>query len=231
MMKDDMSDSELVMRLIFALETRISKMADNVLFDNDFFRISCGILRIIYRNLDPAGMPDICCIDAIDENIEICRKTFFAKIYGGEKNSFAIANQLPLFIVNMIVNGSAGALVGKDFAPMIRHNKSDVRACTFHTLWFVRDRLDNPGIIQGLLYNLAENLGFVSEAAGLLRGIVGDDERFYLAASKYEPATKWKDQFEYRINQIKEENLLPACVQLLIDFENQIAEMETHPPL
>lgn len=222
-----MDDSENIFRLIAKLENRINNSIEGKIYDEEFFKISCTILRIVYRNLDPAGRVMLEFIDTIDENIEDCRKEFIDKIGGGGNNSYSLANQLPLFIVNMISSESAGTLIGKDFAPMIKNPKSYVRACTFHTLWIIRDRLDNQGVIQGLLYNLAENLGYIDEAAGLLRGILGDDGRLFLAASKYDASTKRKEQFEYRIDQIRSKNLLPACMQSLISFENEIALLES----
>jgi len=219
------NNSEIIFKLITNLEERLEHINKKCFYDDDFMRISCAILKVVYRNLDERGRVNLECIENIDENIEICRKTFFDKICGGEESTYAIANQLPIFLVNMIVNEGVGAIAKDDFKPMIKHPKSGVRLCAFRTLWLVRDRLDNKGIIQGLLYNLDENLGYISEAAGLLRGIVGDDERFFEAAKKYERFVKRGEQYFQRISQIKDEKLLPACMQLLIDFENEISEL------
>lgn len=221
------NDTQIVFHLINILEEKIISLDGNVLYNEDFMRISCAILRIVYRNLYPAGIVDFTVNDAIDKNNGIYIKSFFQKINGREENSLAGANQLPFFITNMMVDRSVGILFGNDFASMIRHAKSDVRLCIFRTLWLVKDRLDNLEIIQGLLYNLAENRGYISEAAGLLRGILGDDERFFDIASKYEPAAIWKEQYENRIKQIEDNKLLPACMKLLMDFENEIAELES----
>jgi len=222
----ELTDADHILRLLLELDERLDKINDKIYYDDDLFRISCAVLKIIYRNLDPAGIVNLEYLDFIDQDIELGRKYFFKRIGGGEENPFAIANQLPLYIASLIIDSGAGILVGKDFASMIKNTRSDVRLCTFRTLWLVKDRLDNPGVIQGLLYNLAENLGFISEAAGLLRGIVGDDGRFFLAASKYEPPTIRKDQFEARINQIRNERLLSACMKLLADYEEEIVELE-----
>ena len=218
-------DTDLLFRLIGRLEASIRAMPAGARFDNDVFRIGCAILRVVYRNLDARGRVDLEFTRAVDKNIEICRKEFFGKVLGGEGEDFAIANQLPLFIVNLLIARGARGLERKGFSPMIRHPKSDVRACTFHTLWILRDRMNNPAVVRGLLYNLAENLGYISEAAGLLRGIVGDDEAFFRAADSFMPPIPRTLQYVTRVDQIRDEKLLPSCLRLMTDFEAEVAAL------
>ncbi|MBK1640577.1 hypothetical protein CKO12_01515 [Chromatium okenii] len=200
--------------LISQIEETIEELEPHDYFNESLRRNSNALLHLFYCNYERIKENEF---SKIDERIEICRRTIVDK--HGEINYYVIAQQLPLFIINLYFNSKVFTNEKYNYIPLLNHKKSDIRIVTYYCLWNIRAEINNEKIIECLLLNIAETLGYVEEAVGLLFGIINDEDDFFKIALNYTPPNNWTEQFKSRISQVKENNLLSHCYLEMLNEE------------
>ena len=107
---------------------------------------------------------------------------------------------------------------------LLHHHQSSVRDHCFNVIWFFRKHANRELTLKSLFKNLADTLGFVAEAAGLARALFNSDEEFFAAASAVEPPENFADQYQERLNKLKEDGLLQRYQRIFLPLELKVME-------
>ena len=90
----------------------------------------------------------------------------------------------------------------------LNNGKSDLCLWTMEIAWLVREWIHADEASPKLFNNVASTLGYIGEARGLASSLFSDTEDFYQAAEHYEPKDHFQDQYQERLQILKEDGPL-----------------------
>jgi hypothetical protein len=94
----------------------------------------------------------------------------------------------------------------RELTDHLDHPQSGVRLWCMKVAWFVFPWLDRNDTLPLLLTNVADKLGYVSQAVGLASRFFDTPESFFAFAREFEPES-YVTQYDQRLVQIKEQGL------------------------
>ena len=103
-------------------------------------------------------------------------------------------------------------------APHLTNGSSQVRAYTFAMGWLIRRHLDAAQIIEPLLLNVENTLGYWDESLALCRGLFPTNEDFWTAVERYVPVAM-PEQFAHRLEEVRKHMHLIVLPASLLESE------------
>jgi hypothetical protein len=105
-----------------------------------------------------------------------------------------------------------------DLIAGLGHHSSSVRNHMVGIGWIMRTSLDASRAVPVLLKNLADTLGGPFESAGLAAALIRDEDEFWTVARTFRPPPGFEDQYEDRLQLMREEGVL-LCQAPLWELE------------
>ncbi len=155
--------------------------------------------------------------------LKICKELGIENAPAGWANDWKEADNLALTLAQAIIEKNDFVL-SDGFIPynLLLHHKSSVRAHSFNAFWFAKKHVVQDMVVEYLLKDIADTLGYVDEAAGLARSFYDSDSQFLLAAHCYEPVKEFSSQYEERLKKLEEEGNLQSYQELFLPLELQV---------